>query len=220
MSEIRIPYRDRTDSLADLGDLARALPPEDCATVRGIVLEAATSGMTTAGQVLDALEAMTPDARRRLRDRAQERAGTPAATAATACNVTVPPTFDSPRDASGCAIQACAQPGCGAFPVDGVTGSTMPVPERKWWCAAHRHLAAPGDLEPWTSRLAYGPGGAIVDLDEIEREAADQAIVAKRRASELEQRRAQRLAQWPAVEAENNATARILLGDNLKGARA
>ena len=72
MSEIRIPYRDRTDSLADLGDLARALPPEDCATVRGIVLEAATSGMTTAGQVLDALEAMTPDARRRLRDRAQE----------------------------------------------------------------------------------------------------------------------------------------------------
>jgi hypothetical protein len=211
---IKVPFRSRDDSLADVADAARALPAEDRAVVRGLVLDAAQSGMSTAGQVLDALEGMTPDARRRLRDRASERAGT---SAKAARETAAPLILDTPpRDAGGCAIQACGQPGCRSFPVDRITGATMAVPERKWWCSAHRHLAAPGDLEPWTSRLAYGPGGAIVDLDEQDREAADQAIAASRRAAELEQRRAQRVAQWPALEAESAAQTELVRGANLK----
>jgi hypothetical protein len=60
---IRVPFRDRSDSLADVADAARALPAgEDRAVVRGLVLEAAESGMATAGDMLDALTGMTPEA--------------------------------------------------------------------------------------------------------------------------------------------------------------
>ena len=61
-----------------------------------------------------------------------------------------------------------------------------------------------------------GPSGAFIDLDEQERDAAIQAREAERRAAALEARRAARIAEWPALQAEDAAQARALLGDNFK----
>jgi multidrug efflux pump subunit AcrA (membrane-fusion protein) len=52
-------------------------------------------------------------------------------------------------------------------------------------------------MAPWTLRVRFGPGGGLVFADQAEREAEIAAVQAKRRADELEQRRAQRLAQLP-----------------------
>jgi hypothetical protein len=120
------------------------------------------------------------------------------------------------RDADGRAFQSCPAAGCRSFPVDPITGATTPVPERKWWCSAHRHLAGLGDLEAWRPRVTYGPSGSLIDLDEIEREAAQQAVAAQRRADELEQRRAQRAAAWPELEAERVAQAALVVGANVR----
>jgi hypothetical protein len=217
MSEIRVPYRDRDDSLADLGDLARAMPAEDRAVVRGLVLEAAESGMSTAGQVIDALEGMSVDERRRLRDRARERAGMPAEAAAR--NVSAPLIPDAPpRDAAGCAIQICAAKSCGTYPVSPY-GATVPVNARRWWCEQHR-AGHEDDMEPWTgARIALGPSGfALIDVDEVERESANEARAAKRRADQLEQRRAQRIQEWSAMQGERAAQADQFRRATLPGA--
>jgi hypothetical protein len=207
--------------LADVADAARALPAgEDRAVVRGLVLEAAENGMSTAGQVLDALEGMTVDARRRLLDRARARADVPTTAqvfAAAARKVRAPIIYDDapPRDEIGRALQVCAQPGCRVFPVDPTTGAHAPHAAKRWWCDVHV-AGHEDDMEQWQSRIVIGPGGAFIDLDEQERDAAIQAREAKRRADELEARRAARIKQWPALEAEDAAQARALLGDNFK----
>jgi hypothetical protein len=72
---IRVPFRDRADSLADVADNARALPAgEDRAVVRGLVLNGATDGLATAGDLLDRIEAATPAERRVMLDGARTRA--------------------------------------------------------------------------------------------------------------------------------------------------
>jgi hypothetical protein len=217
---IRVPYADRSDSLADVAGHARALPAgEDRATVRGLVLEAAESGMASAGDMLDALEGMAPDARRRLLDRARERADVPTTAevaAAAARKVRRPPIFDAPsRDEAGCAIQWCAEPGCRAFPVRPGSGAVMPHPAKRWWCEEHR-AGHEADLEPWTPRTAFGPSGAIVFLDEVERDIEIAEREAERRAAELEARRAARIAEWPALQAKDAAQTLALTGDNFK----
>lgn len=217
--EIRIPFRSRDDSLADVANAARALPAgEDRAVVRGLVLEAAESGMSTAGHVLDALEGMAPDARRRLLDRARERADVPTTAEvaeARARKVRAPMICDDARDEVGRALQVCAQSDCRTFPIDPVTGAHAPHAAKRWWCSAHEHLAAPGDLEPWTARIALAPNG-LVFLDEQERDAEIAEREAERRAAWLEERRAARIKEWPAVEEADAAQARALLGDNFK----
>jgi hypothetical protein len=217
---IRVPFRSRDDSLADVADYARALPAgEDRDVVRGLVLEAAESGMTTAGDMLDALEGMTPEARRRLLDRAREHADVPTTAevkAKAARKVSAPMINEDARDEIGRALQVCSASGCKTFPIDPTTGAHVPHVARRWWCDVHSHLAAPGDLEPWTMRIGYGPSGAIVFLDELERDAEIAKREAERRAAELEARRAARIAEWPALQAEDAAQARALLGDNFK----
>jgi hypothetical protein len=203
-----------------VADHVRALPAgEDRDVVRGLVLEAAHSGMSTAGDVLDALEGMTPDARRRLLDRARERGGLPSLAEVkeqAARRVSTPPIFDAPaRDEAGCAIQWCSEPGCRAFPVRPGSGAVMPHPAKRWWCPEHvaGHEA---DMEPWTARIEFAPGGGLQFPDEVERDIAIAEREAERRAAFLEERRAARIAEWPAVEAEDAAQARALLGDNFK----
>jgi hypothetical protein len=218
---LRVPYRSRDDSLADVADAAEALPAgAQRAVVRGLVLEAAESGMTTAGQVLDALGGMTVDARRRLLDRARARADVPTTaevSAAAARKVRAPIIYDDapPRDEIGRALQVCAQPGRRTFPIDPVTGAHAPHAAKRWWCDVHvtGHEA---DMQAWQSRVVIGPGGAFIDLDEQERDAAIQAREAERRADEQEQRRAQRIKEWPALEAEDAAQAEALMGHNFK----
>jgi hypothetical protein len=210
---IRVPFRDRGDTLADVADHARALPAgEDRAVVRGLVLNGATAGLATAGDLLDRIEAATPAERRVMLDGARARAGLPSLAeidAQRARHVRAPMIPDSPpRDAAGCAIQVCPGEGCGRYPLSPVSGATVPVAARKWWCPEHEHLAGPGDLEPWTAPLvAFGPGGGLVFPDELQREAETAEREVERRAAELEQRRAQRLVEWSAMQAEREARA-------------
>jgi len=79
--EIRIPHRDRSDPLSSVGELARHLSPDESATVREIVTDAAGAGLTTVGALLNRLEAASPAERRALLDQARTRAGLPTATA-------------------------------------------------------------------------------------------------------------------------------------------
>jgi hypothetical protein len=174
--------------------------------------------MSTAGDMLDALDGMAPDARRRLLDRSREGAGLPTTAevaAAATRKVSRPPIFDDapPRDEIGRALQVCAEPGCRTFPIDPVTGAHAPHNAECWWC--DEHLAGhEADMEPWRPRIAYGPSGTIVFLDEVERDIEIAKREAERRAAELEARRAARIAEWPAVQAADAAQARALLGDN------
>jgi hypothetical protein len=219
--EIRIPYRSRDDSLADVADAARALPAgAQRAVVRGLVLEAAESGMSTAGDMLEALGRMTPDARRRLLDRAREHADVPTTaevSAAAARKVRAPIVYDvaPPRDEIGRALQVCAQAGCRAFLTDPVTGAHAPHAAKRWWCDMHV-IGHETDMQPWQSRIVIGPGGAFIDLDEQERDAAIQAREAERRTLELEQRRSARIKEWPALQEADAAQAQALMGDNFK----
>jgi hypothetical protein len=52
--------------------------------------------------------------------------------------------------------------------------------------------------------------------DEVERDIALAEREAERRAAWLEERRQQRIKEWPALEAEDAAQARALRGDNFK----
>lgn len=77
--QIRIPYRSRSDSLTDVVEAARELPTdEDRDVVRQLVLGEIVGGSaTTAGDLLDQLEAATPELRRRLLDDARVKSGLP-----------------------------------------------------------------------------------------------------------------------------------------------
>jgi hypothetical protein len=114
---------------------------------------------------------------------------------------------DTPaREEGGLAYQTCAAEGCAQYPRSR-EGATIPVAARKWWCPEHEHLAGPRDLEPWVQRIEFAPGGGLQFPDELEREAEIAAREAERRATELEQRRAQRLVEWQALEGERAAQA-------------
>jgi hypothetical protein len=217
---IRVPFRDRDDTLAATADAARALPAgKDRDVVRGLVLNGARDGLATAGDLLDRIEAATPAERRVMLDGARTRAGLPSLAevdAQHARRVRAQMIPDTPaRDEGGLAYQTCHAESCAQYPRSR-EGATIPVAARKWWCPEHEHLAAPGDLEPWTARIGYGPSGAIVFLDELERDAEIAEREAERRAAWLEERRAQRIKEWPALQEADAAQAQALMGDNFK----
>jgi hypothetical protein len=82
VSEIRLPFRSRSDPLSSVGELARHIEsPDESATVRELVTDAAGAGLTTVGQLLDHIEALGPRERRTMLDQARTRAGLPTATA-------------------------------------------------------------------------------------------------------------------------------------------
>jgi len=103
------------------------------------------------------------------------------------------------RAASGYLLSPiCAAPECLATTSDRTKAKV-------WWCSAHRggHEA---DMEDWTGpRLAFGPSGAIVDLDEQEREAAREREREKSRAAQRLAREADQRAA--AAEAEEDQRA-------------
>jgi hypothetical protein len=216
---IQIPFADRDEPLLAVADHARSLETDEArTTVRQLVLDGVRDGMATAGDLLDQLSDASPAERRTMLDDARARAGLPLTAEvdrARARAAHVPMIGGLQRDEGGCAIQAC--PDCGAFSRNPATNEPMPVAARKWWCPEHE-AGHEDDMQPWTARIAFGPSGAIVFLDEQEREAEVAEREAKRRAAELEQRHAQRLAQWPALEAERQADTRMWTGANLKTA--
>jgi hypothetical protein len=119
--EIRIPYRDRSDPLPAVVDATQALPEgDDRAVARQIVLRGMTSGMATAGDLLDELDAMSSAERRALLDGARTGAGLPSLAevdAQRARRVRAQMIPDTPaRDEGGLAYQTCAALGCAQYP--------------------------------------------------------------------------------------------------------
>jgi hypothetical protein len=76
-------------------------------------------------------------------------------------------------------------------------GAAVPVDVKRWWCPAHRHLAAPGDMEPRPSRIQMR-GLALVEVDPAE---------ALRDAAEAESRRHQHEDRLAGRQAEAEAEA-------------
>jgi hypothetical protein len=77
--QINIPFRDRSAPLTDVAEAARALQnDEERAVVRQLVLGEITGGTaTTAGELLDKLEAASPGERRQMLDAARVKARLP-----------------------------------------------------------------------------------------------------------------------------------------------
>jgi hypothetical protein len=144
--QISIPFRDRGDSLAEVADAAReAIPdPEEREVARRLVLAAAQDGHRTAGELIDRIEAASPEQRRIMLDRAREGAGLKRSAAIDAEAIRHP---GSGRDAQGRSLQLCHADGCMNYPLD-AGGGWAPAAAKKWFCPEHEHLAEPGDLDP------------------------------------------------------------------------
>ena len=169
--QVQIPHRSRRDSLVDVAALARHVPgqDEDRNALRQLVIQAQVDGVaTSAGELIDHLESLEPTQRRLLLDRARKDCGLP-----TTREVDERRQFDTANAAAReiasreSPYQTCHGPHCRVAPVN-AEGALVPVHVKRWFCAEHRHLAAPGDMEPRPSRLRIMPGGAIVEAEPVE----------------------------------------------------
>jgi hypothetical protein len=199
--QISIPYRDRSDSLAELGFDAGLLGEEDRAVTRHLVLRALLEGDKTTGDLLDRLEAADPTERRELLDDAREAAGLErsedidAREAFEARPVVGGSSLDGPYDQGG-RLQGCAA--CGAIPMHATTGLPIVVADRKYWCPEHKHLAEPDDHLPPDDVAAVGPHFEWIPAPSVQRrlQAEDD-----RRREENERRRRDREAEAEAIRA-------------------
>lgn len=213
--DIHLAYRHRDQRLAELLGDQRALAAQERGLARAVLLElAAEHGVATAGDALDVLEKASPPERRALLDRARATEQMPSTADVDAHEQVAAATQAAVRRAAATSSwQACQHPGCVTVPL-GPMGETLPSPFRRYWCEPHRHLAAKGDLEPAGPRLAYGPSGDIVDLDEREAEylqaetqererKAKRAALEEQRAHEAAELSAEREAKLAAIRAEH-----------------
>ena len=181
--EIRVPHRGRDESLIDTASNARHLPEGERGPAREIVFAAMLDGLSTAGQLLDHLQAMDTHERRQLLDNARQQAGLEsiadveagmrAEVASRAGEI-----IASQYDPQLCHGRTADGNFCNALPLNnGVPAATN---TKKWFCEAHRGQARPGDLDPLPSPWRYSPSGAIVEVDPIEL-ARDQTAAESRR---------------------------------------
>ena len=193
--KISLPYRDRSDRFDPndiAGDIAEAISdPEERAVTRALALELALEPrIETMGDALDAIENADPATRRALLDRAREGAGllsTERTEQRRAYDLANPQSSTGARSE----FPICAAPECRSFPVNEV-GAHARTHVRRWWCAAHEHLAQPGDLEPRTSGIRYTRTGSLEFADEVEAEAERARVEAESRRKRNEAREAQR----------------------------
>jgi len=175
IDRIRIPHRDPAEPF-NLGriadDIAASIDdPTERHVMREIAYElAAGNAPTTIGDAIELLEQATPDSRRRLLDRGRRAAGLPTlADEQAVAAMPAPRSTGVARDGQGRIDAICAEPGCANFE-PGVPQFAK-VDCIRWYCSEHRqgreHL-----MKPRTGpRYAYGPSGAIVDLDARSRRA-------------------------------------------------
>ena len=182
--EIPVPYRDREQPLVDVRSELRDAPLDESESelAREVIDEALfVEGERTVGQLLDRLEAASPDQRCEVLDQARTAIGLDPVAAverrrdlARARRGDPPPppsrrAAGPPRDAQGRAWQGCGDPECAAVPTE--SGAPVPVAARRWWCPVHRDQAAPGDLDPWQApALRFGPAGLEQPLTDEDRE--------------------------------------------------
>jgi hypothetical protein len=120
-------------------------------------------------------------------------------------------TAPTSRDQYGAIEHRCAETGCTVIEPDERLGPGSVKWTRivgPWYCQRHR-AGHEDEMRPYTGpRLAYGPGGAIIDLDEQEAEGERQRAAAESRRKRHEQRQAERredaarLAKYEAAAAE------------------
>jgi hypothetical protein len=218
--EIELPHRgDPAAPLLTVVDAARVALTGDARVIaRQIALNLMTDGVGTVGAALERLEAASPAERRALLGDARRAAGLPSTAqvdrARRAAHRVEPIDDEIERDELGAGYQTCAADRCRAFPIDAATGAPVRHRARRWHCAAHAHLAAPGDLDDWTSSIVIGPAG-LVDLEAQEAERVLEHLEDERRAAARAQRLAARAAELPAVEAEARAEALAWQSANL-----
>ncbi len=161
---IQIPYRDREGLIVDVIDCAREiLNGEELQVTEALAFGALERGTVRVGALLDELEQASPAERRALADQAREAAGLLSFSQIEENQEVAratrwpppPPSSGPPRDGDGRALQQC--PHCAEISrsVDGAT--IGPVREKRWHCEQHRHLAEPGDLEPWGEPMRFDP---------------------------------------------------------------
>jgi hypothetical protein len=202
--QIQIPHRDRSDSLTDVVEAARELAPDDDRVLRQIVRDELVGGSAaTAGELLDKLEAATPAERRRLLDTARAKVGLP-----TTDDVEATERYEAAnaagriRAAKQSTLQLCGAEGCSVAPTN-AAGAVVPVGVKRWWCAEHEHLAAPGDLDPRPGALRMTDAGTLIEIDpdEEERERA----AAQSRQAALKAQAADRQAEAEAARVNREA---------------
>jgi hypothetical protein len=212
LREIQIPHRHRDDRVLDVVDCARELgmDGEDLAVTEAIAFDALERGLLRVGDLLDHVENLGPDDRRRLLDRARLGAGlkTVEATEGESRYEMANQALRPGRDADGKLFQPCASPGCVAYPND--QGIPTAVRDRIWWCDRHRDQAGPEDhlppddlhprLDPATMRL-------LPSRAEEERMRREEARLAEARRERDEQRRRER-AELARVEQRYRENAR------------
>lgn len=178
--QLHVPHCDRSDSLVEVGGFARHLEGEDRPVARELAMYAVRElSMNTAGELLDHLEASGPEQRRAVLDRARAGAGLEPIEAVEARErVKAAQQRSSGGGRSG--WQLCGEPTCNAVPLNEL-GAPTAVDVRRWWCAEHRHLARPGDMEPHGPGVRISESGALVPVDEAE-EARDAAKAESRQA--------------------------------------
>jgi hypothetical protein len=146
---IKVPFHDRSDTLADVAFAANDLPDDDRLVTQHLVLEAHAAGDDRVGHLLDRLGSMSPRERRQVLDDAREASGLERSEdidsreAFEHRNRTLP----RGRDPLGRCYQVCHAEGCTVHPV-GPSGEWVPHLAAKWYCEVHRDQAGPGDLDP------------------------------------------------------------------------
>ena len=196
--QLHVPCRGRDDSLVEVGGFVRHLEGEHRLVARELAMYAATElGMSTAGELLDHLEASGPAERRELLDHARSRAGLDdTETVDGIRRARMASDAGRARAAANSPWQLCHADGCNVQPMNSL-GAPMMVSARRWFCDQHRHLAQPGDMEPPGPGVRISESGALVPIDEHEK--AREAAKAESRRVELEARLAESEAGADAV---------------------
>lgn len=202
IDEIKLPHRspdDPFDLAAIHDDLAETVADP---TERRVQLEVAADLLVgnapqTIGEALEILEQATPEARRRVLDRARGKVGLPSVSEERARQAPPPRAFSGQqRDGQGRIDALCAVPECRNHEI-GETTQFAKVNVRRWYCTEHR-AGHEAEMLPWDGpRYGYGPSGVLVDLDELAVERAKAAAEERHLAAERESRLAE-----SAVDAE------------------
>ena len=139
--EIQIPHQDRSQTI---GEAIRAhVDSELVGEERDVAFQLdPPSGVETVGDLIDHVESLDSEGRRRLLDKARGAAGLETTGAVDAERA-----LALANSGTSSRLKGCAAPGCTAWPTDEV-GLLTEVPDRVWWCESHRDQAGPDDHLP------------------------------------------------------------------------
>jgi hypothetical protein len=148
--EIRIPYQDRSQTIRDAieAHVDQSLEGEDRAIAFQLFL---TTEFKTLGELIDHVESLDGDGRRRLLNEKRAESGLDSIE-----DVEGHARFEAAnralrmgpsRDEQGRRFVGCAEPSCNVWP-QGPQGEPIAVLDRVWWCDRHKDQAGPDDQLP------------------------------------------------------------------------